>query len=59
MFKRLVDAFKDKELRKKIFITIGLILIYRLGCWIVVPGLNTTEFKNSLGVGDQLHSWVY
>ncbi len=54
MFKRLVDAFKDKELRKKILITIGLILIYRLGCWIVVPGLNTEEFKNSLGVGDQL-----
>jgi len=54
MFKRLVDAFKDKELRKKIFITIGLVLIYRLGCWIVVPGLNTTIFKESLGVGDEL-----
>ncbi len=54
MFKRLVDAFKDKELRKKIFITIGLVLIYRLGCWIVVPGLNPTAFKESLGVGDEL-----
>ncbi|MBE5735252.1 MAG: preprotein translocase subunit SecY [Clostridiales bacterium] len=54
MFRRLVDAFKDKDLRKKIFITIGLILIYRLGCWIVVPGLDPIQFKNSLGVGEEL-----
>ncbi len=54
MFRRLVDAFKDKDLRKKIFITIGLILIYRLGCWIVIPGLNPEQFKASLGVGEEL-----
>ena len=54
MFRRLIDAFKDKELRKKIFITIALVLIYRLGCWIVVPGLKTDAFRASLGVDDQL-----
>ena len=54
MLKRLIDAFKDKELRKKILITIGLILIYRLGCWIVVPGLDPVLFKQSLGVGENL-----
>ena len=40
MFKTLVNAFKDKDIRRKIFLTIGLLLIYRIGCWLPVPGLN-------------------
>jgi len=54
MFKTLIDAFKDKDLRKKILLTILLILVYRLGCWIVVPGLDAQAFKDSLGVSDGL-----
>lgn len=45
MFKTLIDAFKVKEIRRKILITLGLLLIYRLGCWIPTPGINTSAFS--------------
>lgn len=46
MFKTLVNAFKVKEIRVKIYWTLLLILIYRLGCWIPVPGVQAESFKN-------------
>ncbi len=45
MFKTLIEAFKIKDLRKKIFLTLGLLLVYRLGCWIPCPGLNIESFS--------------
>ena len=39
MFQTLVNAFKIKEVRRKIFITIALLFVYRLGCFIPVPGV--------------------
>ena len=39
MFNTIVNAFKIKEVRKKILITILLIFIYRIGCFIPVPGV--------------------
>ena len=48
MFKTLVDAFKNKDIRKKIFITLGLLLLFRLGCWIPVPGINLTVFREAV-----------
>ena len=43
MFQTLVNAFKIKEVRRKILITIALLFVYRLGCFIPVPGV--TAFK--------------
>ena len=40
MIKALGNAFKIPDLRKKIFITLLLIAIYRLGCFIPTPGIN-------------------
>ena len=40
MFKTLVNAFKNKEVRDKLLITIGLLFIYRIGCWLPVPGIS-------------------
>ncbi len=51
MFKTLVEAFKIKDLRKKIFLTLGLLLIYRIGCWIPCPGLNVSEFDTITSEG--------
>lgn len=42
MFRTLVNAFKDKDVRKKLLITIALLFIYRLGCWLPVPGIAAT-----------------
>lgn len=42
MFKTLVNAFKVKDLRKKILITLGLLVLYRVGCALVCPGFDLT-----------------
>lgn len=39
MFKNLVNAFKTKEVRVKILLTLLLLLIYRIGCCLPIPGL--------------------
>lgn len=38
MFKTLFNAFKVKDLRKKILWTLGLLIIFRIGCSIICPG---------------------
>ena len=45
MFRTLVNAFKNSDIRKKILITLGLLLIYRLGCWLPVPGITAKWFS--------------
>lgn len=49
MFRTFIDALKNKDIRKKILITLGLLLIFRLGCWIPVPGLNLEYFADQVG----------
>ena len=39
MFETIRNAFKIKEVRNKIFMTILFIILFRLGCYIPVPGL--------------------
>ena len=36
------NIFKIEELRKRLAYTLGLILVYRLGCFIVLPGIDAT-----------------
>ena len=40
MFTTLKNAFKDKEIRSKIFFTLFILLLYRIGANITVPGVN-------------------
>ncbi len=53
MNKKLVETLKNiykiEELRKRVIYTIGLLLIYRLGSFVVIPGIN----PNALGAGSQ------
>jgi preprotein translocase subunit SecY len=37
----LGNIFKVEELRKKIFITLSLLIVYRIGCFIPTPGVDT------------------
>lgn len=48
MWQTLVNAFKDKALRIKIFITLALLLVYRIGCYIPVPGLNFASVQEAI-----------
>lgn len=42
--KRLIETikniFKIEELRKRILFTLSLILVYRFGSFVVIPGIN-------------------
>lgn len=40
MFSTLKNAFKDKEIRNKIWFTLFILLLYRIGANITVPGVN-------------------
>lgn len=43
MFKTLINAFKIKEIRRKILITLGLLILFRVGCALVCPGFNLSD----------------
>ncbi|GAB4548609.1 MAG: preprotein translocase subunit SecY [Phycisphaerales bacterium] len=45
MLQALVNIFKIKDLRSKIMFTIGMLMIYRIGFWIPVPGIDQTALK--------------
>ncbi|MDE6504420.1 MAG: preprotein translocase subunit SecY [Clostridia bacterium] len=48
MFETIKNCFKVKEIRKKIWITLVLLLLFRIGCYIPVPGINPTQFSNAI-----------
>lgn len=48
MFKTLADAFKIKEVRNKIILTLVLLFIYRLGCWLPIPGIDTDALRTNV-----------
>ena len=48
MFKTLKSAFQVKEVRRKILLTLLLLLIYRIGCWLPIPGINVELFQNAV-----------
>jgi preprotein translocase subunit SecY len=55
MFETIVNAFKTKEIRIKIWLTLLMLLVYRVGCYIPVPGLNASALQNLMGgTGDFL-----
>lgn len=45
MFETLKNAFKTKEIRVKIFFTLALILVYRIGCYIPIPTLSASAIE--------------
>lgn len=54
MFQTLRNAWKIPDLRKKILFTLLMIVIFRLGTYIPVPGLNPDALQSLLGEGDNL-----
>ena len=46
MFETLRNALKIADLRKKLLITVGLLLIYRIGAHVPVPGLSQQQFAD-------------
>lgn len=46
MLSTLINAFKEKEIRKKMLLTLLMLLIFRLGCFIPVPGIASGSFQS-------------
>lgn len=51
MFKTLQNAWKVKELRKRILVTLALLAVYRAGVYITVPGVDTDQIKSMVESG--------
>ena len=51
--KKLIETLKNiwsiEELRKRILYTLGLIFVYRIGCYIVLPGIDPAGLENMQG----------
>ena len=47
MFETLKNAFKTKEIRVKIWITLALILVYRIGCYIPIPTFDIAAMQTA------------
>ncbi|MGN0812614.1 MAG: preprotein translocase subunit SecY [Candidatus Coproplasma sp.] len=48
MFETIKNCFKNKEIRTKIWFTLLLLVIFRLGCYIPVPGISPDTFTEAI-----------
>ena len=48
MFKTIKNAFKTPDVRKRILYTLLLIVVFRLGCYITVPGVNSITLSEAM-----------
>lgn len=47
MFQTLVNVFKVPELRGKILFTLGMLVVFRIGHWVPLPGVDQTELAKA------------
>ena len=48
-FESLANAWKIEELKNRILITIGLLLVYRFGAQVTLPGIDAAQLGNLAG----------
>ena len=51
MLQTIINAFKVKEIRRKVYMMLLLLLVFRIGCFIPVPGIDSTAFKEIVTSG--------
>ncbi len=54
MIETIKNAFRNKDIRKKILLTLLLLLVFRIGCYIPVPGLLREQFEGAVSGNDFL-----
>ena len=52
MFKTIANALKTPEVRKKVLYTLLLIVVFRLGCYITVPGVDNIALNEAMSSAD-------
>lgn len=58
MFQTLRNAWKVLDLRKKIFFTIAMLLVFRIGSYIPVPGLDRKAMEGIMAAGGDLFAFL-
>ena len=56
MFETIRNAFKIKDVRKKILMTILFLIIFRIGCYITIPGLSKIDLEGGMNIFGLLDS---
>ena len=55
--KRFIQTLKNiwsiEDLRKRILYTIGLVLVYRIGCYVVLPGVDPSQLQGLQSQGSE------
>lgn len=54
MFKTLKNIWRVEDLRKRILFTLFVLIIFRIGSFVPVPGVNADVFKQSNQAGNEL-----
>jgi preprotein translocase subunit SecY len=54
----LRNIWKIEDLRKRILFTLGIILIYRIGSYVVLPGVDSAELESPSAGGSGLASMI-
>ncbi len=49
MFKTIKNAISTPEVRKRLLYTLVLIVVFRFGCYITVPGVNSIALNEAMG----------
>ena len=48
MFKTIKNAFSTPDVRKRLLYTLLLIVVFRFGCYITVPGVNSVALNEAM-----------
>jgi preprotein translocase subunit SecY len=54
LFKTIKNALKTPEVRKRLLYTLILIVVFRLGCYITVPGVDNIALNEAMGESNGL-----
>ena len=58
MFKNLINAWKTPEVRKRLLYTLLLILIFRLGCYLTVPGVDMSVLSSAMSSTEGIGGFI-
>ena len=53
MFKTLRDAWKIKDIRKKMLWTLLLLILFRMGAYITAPGINGANIATAIATATE------
>ena len=59
MWQTIKNAFSDKGIRSKIFATFGILLAFRIGCWIPLPGISVDFYSTQFGGGEGTNNQIF